>query len=218
MSAAGRRRYDGILRCLPRGGRVRLVWTARAGRSVGDGGARVAWFLRVGGEEPQDFGGMAKSCRTRPAGGGCAALTRRAGAAGFTGVRLAESPIACGLRLRQSARAGCHWHPAGCGPGRGVEGVRLGSGRVGFTHPTDRRSRPAGFWRYDKILASTRPAGGGCASLTRRAGTAGFATVQSGGEPYRLRSRSGDRPARGATGTPQGAGRARGGRGESVTV
>ena len=171
------------------------------------------------------------TCHRHPAGCGmaggpygreCVGFTHptgwRSGAAGFTGVRLAESPIACGLRLRRSARAGRHWHSAGCGPGRGVEGVRLGSGRVGFTHPTDRRSRPAGFWRYDKILASTRPAGGGCASLTRRAGTAGFATVQSGGEPYRLRSRSGDRPARGATGTPQGAGRARGGRGESVTV
>ncbi len=32
---------------------------------------------------------------------------------------------------------------------------------VGFTHPTDRWSRAAGFWRYDKIPAHARPAGGG---------------------------------------------------------
>jgi hypothetical protein len=71
--------------------------------------------------------------------------TRRAGAAGFGTVGRAESPTACGLRLRPSARAGCHWHPAECGPGPGVEGgVGSGSGarvsptrEVGFTHPAE---------------------------------------------------------------------------------
>ena len=46
--------------------------------------------------------------------------------------------------LRRLARAGCHWHPARCGPGCGVEGVCVwGQGarvfptrEVGFTHPT----------------------------------------------------------------------------------
>jgi hypothetical protein len=61
------------------------------------------------------------------------------------------------------------------------------------------------------------PPCGGRARLrrTRRAGAAGFATVQAGGEPYRLRSRSGDRPARGAIGTPLGAGRGLGWRGRA---
>jgi hypothetical protein len=64
--------------------------------------------------------------------------------------------MACGLRLRPLARAGCHRHPARCGPaarvGEGVQGATGGQamsapgdiatptpcGGVGFTHPTGR--------------------------------------------------------------------------------
>jgi hypothetical protein len=48
--------------------------------------------------------------RTRPAGGGCATLTRRAGTAGFGSGRLVESPTACGLRAGRR-------NVVSCGPG-----------------------------------------------------------------------------------------------------
>ena len=151
---------------------------------------------------------MTKSCCTRPAGGGCALLTRRAGAAGFGSVRRAESPTAFGLRLRPSARATCHRHVARCGPGRGVEGVRLREGAGVSPAPFGLGLRAAGFWRYDEIPARTRPAGGGCALLTRRAG-AGRDLAASGGRRALRPSACafGRRPARRATGTSQGAGR-----------
>jgi hypothetical protein len=54
---------------------------------------------------------MTKSCRTRPARGGCAALTRLGGRGRMGAAGDAEDTTAGGLRLWPSARAGCHRHP-----------------------------------------------------------------------------------------------------------
>jgi hypothetical protein len=94
----------------------------------------------------------------------------------MSGTGRGQSPIACARSraisprdvplVRRCVRAGA----------RGGEGGAMVVRTAG--------ERAAGFWRYDEILARTRPAGGGCAALTRRAGASGFGSVGPGGEPY----------------------------------
>jgi hypothetical protein len=161
--AQGRARLGGRIRICQRqvgGGpyRLRLAPSAISPRDVplarrkmraGARGGRGISFVRRGGsrvrrgeKEPQDFGGMTKSCCARPLGGGRKDAPAWAVASGFASVRSVEGPIACGSRLRRSARATCHWHVARCGPGAGGEGfcvTRRGESCVA------RGARAAGF-------------------------------------------------------------------------
>jgi hypothetical protein len=116
----------------PRGVPLAPRWV-RAGRGVEGGARHAAALVRGAGQaEPQDVGGMTKSCRARPAGGGHA-FGAPAGRARQdlrpSGWRRALRPAA--WRLRPSARAGCHWHPAGAGRGLGWRGAFW----VGGFHP-----------------------------------------------------------------------------------
>ena len=153
--------------------------------------------------EPQDFGGMTKSCRARPAGGGHA-FGVPAGRArqdlAASGGRRALSPAACASGDRPARRATGTSQDAG----RGLEGE--GGVSRGGRRTWRMGQEPQDFGGMTKSCR-TRPAGGGCAALTRPGGCVRIWDRRAGGEPYRLRLRSGDRPARRATGTSQGAGR-----------
>jgi hypothetical protein len=136
---------------------------------------------------------------------------RGSGAAGCRRyVDILPSPP-CGGRARQDL--GPSVLRIALSPARGTTGTPLAAGRgVGWEGP-DEATRKASC---EAGKTETQGVGGISASCRASPTGSGLGRIwvrRSCGEPHRLRLRFGDRPARGAAGTPQGAGRGAGGEG-----